>query len=412
MTEAPPTILQVIPELDAGGAEKTTVEVADAVVRAGGRAVIVTTHGRMIADAEAVGADVVRRNVVAKNPAAWISNARFLKRLIIERSVSLIHARSRAPAWSAEWAARRSGIPFVTTYHGAYGERNSLKKAYNAVMARGEVVIANSDYTARLVRERYDLANDPRVVTINRGVDLTAFDPAQITAERRAAMRAQFGLASADVDRPIVLHPARLTRLKGQTTVIAAAAKLRNMCTAAMPLILFGGGADGREDYVRELHGLIAKHGLADDVRLIGMIRDMPAALAESDLALLVSTVPETFGRTSVEAQAMGVPVIVSDLGAPPDMVRSEPKVTNDAITGWTVPAADADALAGRIAEALALTPQTRAAIGRRAATFARASFSIRRLQSDTLAVYDRPLGTDLAGRFADRDRETPDDPL
>ena len=144
-----PTILQIIPGLDAGGAERTVVEVAAAIVRAGGRALVLAEGGRLAADVEAAGGEVVTFPAGTKNPLRLLANAAAIARLVAAQEVDLIHARSRAPAWSALLAARRTRVPFVTTYHGAYSETNAAKRAYNSVMARGDIVIANSHYTAR-----------------------------------------------------------------------------------------------------------------------------------------------------------------------------------------------------------------------------------------------------------------------
>jgi hypothetical protein len=156
-----PTILQIIPQLDAGGAELSAVEIADAVVRAGGRAIVLAEPGRLAADITQVGGEVMPFPAATKNPLRMWANAGAIARIVGREHVDLVHARSRAPAWSAMRAARRTGVRFVTTYHGAYGEKNALKRIYNSVMARGDVVIANSRYTARLIAERYATPGAP-----------------------------------------------------------------------------------------------------------------------------------------------------------------------------------------------------------------------------------------------------------
>ena len=183
-----PTILQIIPQLDAGGAELSAVEIADAVVRAGGRAIVLAEPGRLAADIAKVGGEVVPFPAASKNPVRMLANARAIARIVHSEHVDLVHARSRAPAWSAMWAARRTGVRFVTTYHGAYGEKNALKRLYNSVMARGDVVIANSRYTARLIAERYATPG-ARIEVIARGVDVRKFDPESIAQARVAALR-------------------------------------------------------------------------------------------------------------------------------------------------------------------------------------------------------------------------------
>ncbi len=151
MADPSPTILQIIPRLDTGGAELSTIEIAEAIVRAGGRALVATAGGRMADRVTAVGGEIITLPLESKNPATILANASRLAGLVRARGVALLHARSRAPAWSALIAARRTRVPFVTTYHGAYGERGRLKRLYNSVMARGDAVIANSQYTADLI---------------------------------------------------------------------------------------------------------------------------------------------------------------------------------------------------------------------------------------------------------------------
>ena len=201
MAQDPPTILQIIPQLDAGGAELSAVEIADAVVRAGGRAIVLAEPGRLAADITAVGGEVMPFPAATKNPLRMLANARAIVGIVAKERVSLVHARSRAPAWSALWAARRAGVPFVTTYHGAYGEKNAAKKLYNSVMARGDVVIANSRYTARLIVERYATPGG-RIEVIPRGVDVHRFDPEAIALARVDDLRARWGVHGGPAGHP------------------------------------------------------------------------------------------------------------------------------------------------------------------------------------------------------------------
>ena len=151
MAEKRPTILQIIPELDTGGAELSTIEIAEAIERAGGRAIVLSEGGRLVQRLRDTGAELQFFPAAAKNPVRLWWNGRRIAEVVRRDGVDLIHARSRAPAWSALMAARRTGLPFVTTYHGAYNEHSPLKRLYNGVMARGDVVIANSQYTACLL---------------------------------------------------------------------------------------------------------------------------------------------------------------------------------------------------------------------------------------------------------------------
>jgi glycosyltransferase involved in cell wall biosynthesis len=396
LAEKRPTILQIIPELDTGGAELSTVEIADAVVRAGGRALVLSEGGRLAPRITASGGEFVPFAAATKNPARMLWNAHVIRRMIADEGVDLVHARSRAPAWSALIAARRAGVPFVTTYHGAYNEKTRLKRAYNAVMAKGDTVIANSEYTKRLIEERYGTPSG-RIRVIYRGVDGATFDPGAISDERKAALRADWRAAP---DTRIILQPARLTSWKGQSTVIAAARLLEQQGRLGNSLIVLAGDAQGRTGYLQQLQAEAAAAGLEGKVLLPGHVDDIPAALAVAHLAVVASVEPEAFGRVATEAQAMGCPVIATNIGAPQETVAAAPAVAPGDITGWLVPPGDAGALAAAMAEALSLSPEARAALGARARARALGRFSLDAMRRDTLAVYDRLLGTRLAAAY------------
>ena len=197
----------------------------------------------------------------------------------------------------------------------------------------------------------------------------------------------------------IVLHAARLTSIKGQRDLIAAAALANAQGALDDAVVILAGDAPGRDAYREELISLIARHGLGDRVRLVGHCREMPAAYLAAQVAVTTSTVPETFGRTSAEAQAMGCPVIVPDLGALPETIVA-PEQSEGQFTGWLFPPRDVAALASRIGQALALSPSERNAIGARARAHVAGKFMLERMQGSTLAVYDELLGSDLAARF------------
>ena len=396
-----PIILQIIPKLETGGAERTVVEVCAAITRGGGRALVAAQDGRMAGDVRAAGGEIIPLPMASKNPLQIVANARRLTQLIQSEKINLLHARSRAPAWSALMAARRARVPFVTTYHGAYSERGRLKRLYNGVMARADRVIANSEFTADLIRTRYGTDN-ARIVVIHRGIDAAAYDPTAIEPERLDKLRAAWGIAPGT---RVILVAARLSPQKGQSVVIDAAGRLGlafsgAMTTAAPVAIILAGDAQGRDDYVRELDVRIAAHRLGGVVKRVGHVADMAAAYALAHVAVLPSTLPEAFGRASIEAQASGVPVIATRLGAPPETVRAVPDVPAGSETGWLVPPGDADALAGALAEALALSPEMHTALASRARANATTHFTLARLQRQTLGVYDSLLGTCLAEQF------------
>ena len=331
----------------------------------------------MVPALEALGAKHITLPLTAKTPWAIWRNAAALAALARAEGVALVHARSRAPAWSALIAARRLGLPFVTTYHGAYNEGFPGKRLYNSVMARGDRVIAISHFIAELIRARHGVA-ESRLRVIPRGVDPRRFDPALVSAERLAALRATWGVPEG---QPIIMLPARVTRWKGQMVLVEAMARLPGDALA-----LLVGDATERQAFQAELQARIAGLGLQDRVRLVGHATDMPAALMLADVVVHASTDAEAFGRTVIEAQAMARPVIASDLGAPRETVA-------EGITGWRTPPGDAAALAAALSRALAMTDSERAALGARARAAVLSGYTTAAMQAATMATYRELLG-------------------
>ncbi len=376
------TVLQVTPELNAGGVERTTLEIAEAISRAGGLALIASAGGRLEPDLEATGGELIRLPVETKNPITLIANAFKLASIARERKVRIIHARSRAPAWSAMLAARLAGVPFVTTFHGIYNARSPLKRFYNSVMARGDAIIANSEYTREHILTNYEVMPE-RISAIPRGVDLDVFDRDKISADDIAALRATWALASDD-KRNVVFVPARLTRWKGQLVLIEAVKMLEARRPGAVKVII-AGDDQGRRAYSVEMLSAIKAAGLQDAVAMVGHLRQMPLAFAASDMAVFPVIEPEAFGRGAVEAQAMGVPVIASNLGGYTETVR-------EGETGFLVPAGGAGPLSGAIERMIDAGAEKRVEMGQKGRDRVRELYSKAALQSATLAVNQRVL--------------------
>jgi len=372
------TILQVIPDLSAGGAERTVLEIAEALGKAGARALVVSRDGRLVPDLEALGGHHIEMNAASKNPVIIRGNAGKLAKLIEEEGVDIIHARSRAPAWSAYQAALTTGIPFVTTYHGAYGGTTKLKIRYNSVMAKGARVIANSDWIAAHVKETHG-TEDTRLVTIPRGVDLEAFTPEAVSDDRVQAVCASWGLSPED-KRLVLLLPGRLTDWKGQRVAIKALGIMGPEERAGLVLVL-AGDAQGRDKYVTELENAILEAKSGGAVVMPGHCSDMPAAYKAADIVLAPSTRPEAFGRTAAEASAMKRCVVVADHGGARETVV-------DGQTGARVTPGDPSALVGAIRALIQMGEGARENMGALGADYVRPRFSKAALQSATLDVY------------------------
>jgi glycosyltransferase involved in cell wall biosynthesis len=371
-----PAVLQIIPSLVSGGAERGTVELAAALVEAGWTSYVASSGGALERDVIRAGARHLTLPLASKNPLVMRRNTNALVRLIRELGIGLVHARSRAPAWSAWAAARATGCRFVTTFHNAYGARTALKRRYNSVMARGERVIAISHFVADHAATVYGIGRD-RLRVIPRGVDLDSFDPTRIGAQRIADLARQWRLPN---DTPVVMLPGRLTRWKGALDLIAAIAALgrRDLCCVLA-------GSEQRRGFRKELDVAIARLGLAGLFRSVGECRDMPAAYMLADVVVSASSDPEGFGRVVVEAQAMGRPVVATDHGGARETIVP-------GVTGWLVPPRDPVALASAIDEALSLGAKEREGLARRAITHVAARFTHEGMCARTIEVYEELL--------------------
>jgi len=377
-----PVVMQVLPSLVGGGVERGTVEMAAALSRAGWTAIVVSSGGPMVHEVERAGAKHVQLPVQSKSPFAIRRNAGLLARVIEEHGVNLVHARSRAPAWSALSACRRTGARFVTTVHGPYSFGIPFKRLYNSVMTRGERVIAISEFIHRYILDNYKKVDPDAVRLIHRGVNVEIFDPEKVSAARVIQLADQWRLPDGV---PVVMLPGRLTRWKGHRVLLEA---LRQIKDRQIRCLIVGGG---REGYRRELEALVRKFGLQSVVHLVGDCRDMAAAYKIADVVVSASTEPEAFGRVVAEAQAMGKPVIAPSHGAAPEIIQQD-------ATGWLVPPANPAALADALERALDLDTAAREALANRAIVRIRDEFTTAKMCAATLDVYRELLDGTPAG--------------
>ena len=378
----PPVILQVLPALDTGGVERGAVDIARAVVDAGGKAVVASEGGRLCYELERIGAEHVTLPLASKNLWTLKRNVGRLKELAQRTGAHLIHARSRAPAWSARAAARQLGLPYVTTFHGAYsGWSTPIKKQYNAIMAAGDEVIAISDFIADHIRRYYPAAGD-RITVIPRGINFEIFDPDKVSAERLVKLSTQWRLSG---EEQVVMLPGRLTRWKGQCELIEAMALVVARLGRRNLRCLLVGGDQGRTGYRSELEALIKKRDLKDIVHIVDHCDDMSAAYMLTDAVVSASNEPEAFGRVAVEGQAMGRPVIATAHGGSKETVLPGE-------TGWLVHPKEPKLLADAIAQVLSVSDTRRGVITERAVAHVRAKYSLEQMRAKTLDVYERAL--------------------
>jgi glycosyltransferase involved in cell wall biosynthesis len=373
-----PVVLQVLPALNGGGVERGTVEITAAIARNHGLPLVASAGGRMAPLIERSGGRNLVLPLDSKSPWRIWRNAARLASIIRTERVDIVHARSRAPAWSAWLAAQRTGAHFVTTYHGSYNEDLPLKRRYNAVMARGERVIAISRHIAGLIQRQHAVPAE-RIRIIPRGVDPAVFDPDAVSVDRIVRLSRAWRLPDG---HPTIMLPGRLARWKGQAVLIEALARLQRS-DAVCVLV---GGDSGKSKFKAELLTLAHRLGVAERVRLVGHCDDMPAALMLSDIMVNASTDPEGFGRVVIEAQAMARPVIATDHGGAAETVEHE-------VTGVLVPPGDAAALAVAIDAVFGLDEDRRKELGRAARAAVMERYTVAAMQAATLDVYREVLG-------------------
>ena len=369
----PPVILQVLPRLETGGVERGTIDTAAAIAAAGWTALVASSGGAMVRELERAGARHLTLPVESKNPLVMRANVRRLAKLIGKHDVNLVHARSRAPAWSARAAARRTGAAFITTFHGDYSGTSSIKRRYNAIMAEGERVIAISNYIAERLEQGYGVPSE-RIRVVPRGIDIDLFSAASVSAERMIQLSGEWRLPDA---APVIMLPGRMTPWKGHDILVEALARLGRRDVRC----LLVGAEQGRTRYRQEINDHVARANVSEMVQIVGHCRDMPAAYMLADVVVSASTSAEGFGRVAVEAQAMGRPVIATDHGGARETVIGGE-------TGWLVPPGDPDALAQALRESLEMSVEQRERYAERAIAHVRAHFSHRRMCAQTLDVY------------------------
>lgn len=368
-----PVIMQIIPELSAGGAEQGCIDVAAEIVRAGAQAIVVSNGGDRVHELERAGAIHVKMPVHSKNPLIMWNNVRRLRKVIDQYGVHIVHARSRAPAWSAYAACSNKPTHYMSTCHAPYNISGRLKRFYNSAIAKGERIIAISNYVSHYLQENYN-ASHACIRVIHRGIALDRFHPTAVTPERMITLSNKWRVPDGS---NIILLPGRLTRWKGHHVLIQAMARLRRKDLFCVII----GSDQGRNEYRKELEETIEEKGLGGQIRIVDHCEDMPAAYMLSSVAISASTDPEGFGRVPVEAQAMGRPIVATSHGGAQETVLHGQ-------TGWLTPPGDAIALADAIEQVMNLNANQRAILATRAMSHVAEHFTVGHMTDQTLDVY------------------------
>ena len=368
-------VLQVLPELGQGGVELGTVQIAEALTAAGIENFVASSGGRMEFQLERLGVKHFKLPLKTKNPIKLWLNAKKLAKIIKDNDITIVHARSRAPAWSAYWASQMTGVHFVTTFHGTYGlGPHKIKKFYNRVMTYGEKVIAISSHIKNHLMTEYNVPEE-KIAFIHRCVDIEKFNPEIITPERLKNTIEQYELPT---DKKLILLIGRLTSWKGQGLLIDALYKLKSRDDFHC---IFTGDDQGRTKYTESLIAKIKQYGMNECYTFIRHTDDVPALMKACDIVVSASLDPEAFGRIAAEGEAMGKIVIASNIGGSLDNLK-------DGITGRHFISGDADDLANKLQWALDLPSSEQKKMSAAAQNFVKENFTKQIMCDKTLAVY------------------------
>lgn len=377
-TEQKLVVLQVLPEMNQGGVERGTVEIASELQKQNIENYVASEGGRMVYNLDRLKVQHFTMPLKTKNIFKMYWNSIKLAKIIKKYGITVVHARSRAPAWSAYWAAKRCGVHFVTTFHGTYGlGPNGIKKFYNKVMTYGERVIAISSHIKEHILKHYK-TDEQKIRLIHRCVNTESFNVETTSAERMIKFMEENSLPT---EKPIITLIGRLTNWKGQKLLIEALNKIKNedfFC-------LLVGDDQGRVKYTAELKKMIEKYGMSDRFQFVRHASDVPAVMMVSDIVLSTSIEPEAFGRIAIEGQSMGRIVIASNIGGSKETVI-------DGVTGKLFESGDAGDLAAAIYWALHLSSKEREKIGKAAIKNVKEHFTKQIMCDKTISVYKEIL--------------------
>ncbi len=369
-------ILQVLPALQQGGVERGTIEMARALSAAGIPNAVCSAGGPLVEQLKALGVPHLVLPVNRKNPFVLKRAAKALAAYCDAEGVTLMHVRSRAPAWAVKWAAKICGVKWMSTFHGVYGTKPKfLKIPYNRVMLEGERTIAVSAYVKNHILSTY--AVDPKkVVAIPRGADTNFFYPGAVTREEALEKKTKdYGFPA---ELPVITIPGRLTYWKGQDVFLEALGKMRNHRYGVLVL----GSDQGRTEYSDKLRALAGKLPEETQVVFRDHSSEMEKVYALSDIVVNASSAqPEAFGRTIPEAQAMGRLVLATAHGGACETIA-------DGKTGFLVPPGDADAMARKLDEMLGMDAEKKRAMEEAAVESVRTNFSVAKMCEATIALY------------------------
>ena len=377
-------VLQVIPKLGYGGAETGCFDIAHYLPENNCKSFIVTSGGELLKFVDRKKVKIFKLPVQSKNPLLIFINSIILIGIILLNNISIVHARSRAPAWSCLFASKLTGRKFVTTFHGTYNFKSNLKKFYNSVMVRSDLIIAGSNFIFSHIKENYSryLNNKKKFLVIFRGINVDYFDSSTTLESDEKKLLKQWDI---EKDKKIILLPGRLTSWKGQEVFIEAINLINIEIGYEAFYAVILGSDQGRELYKKKLIRLSEQYRMSKQIRFIDNCKNMALAYKVSDIIVSASNEPEAFGRVSVEAQSMGKPIIASNIGGSNETVIDEK-------TGFLFESNNAKSLSKQIMRVLNMDESSLKTIGIEARKNATQRFNVEKMCFSTYSEYKRLL--------------------
>ncbi len=377
-------VLQVIPKLGYGGAETGCFDIAHYLPENNCKSFIVTSGGELLKFVDRKKVKIFKLPVQSKNPLLIFINTIILIGIILLNNISIVHARSRAPAWSCLFASKLTGRKFVTTFHGTYNFKSNLKKFYNSVMVRSDLIIAGSNFIFSHIKENYSryLNNKKKFLVIFRGINVDYFDSSTTLESDEKKLLKQWDI---EKDKKIILLPGRLTAWKGQEVFIEAINLINIEIGYEAFYAVILGSDQGRELYKKKLIRLSEQYRMSKQIRFIDNCKNMALAYKVSDIIVSASNEPEAFGRVSVEAQSMGKPIIASNIGGSNETIINEK-------TGFLFESNNAKSLSKQILRVLNMDETSLKTIGIEARKNATQRFNVEKMCFSTYSEYKRLL--------------------
>ena len=380
-------VLQVIPKLGYGGAETGCYDLAHYLNEQSAKSYIVTSGGPLLKYIDKKKVKLIRLPVQSKNPILIIINAIIIIFIIFLFRINIVHARSRAPAWSCFLATKVTRTKFVTTFHGTYNFKNSLKKYYNSVMVKSDLVIAGSNFIFSHIKENYlnYLNKNQKLLTIFRGINLEYFDSSKIKNNDELKLMNEWKIEKtlSFYEKKIILFPGRLTSWKGHEMFIESLNMFKQKNPDKLFFVVILGSDQGRKIYKKKIQRLVEQYRLIKDVMFIENCNNMPLAYKISDIVVNCAIEPEAFGRVAVEAQAMEKIILASNLGGAKETIL-------DNKTGFLFKANDSNDLTNKLSHIFELDETTLKSMGNEGRKNAINKFNVEKMCFSTYSEYKK----------------------